>query len=466
MTDDRGPLSEQDARGIIEKDKQHLWHHLVQHRLFETQDPKIFVEGDGARVRDIAGNEYLDGASGGVWCVNVGYGRESMADAVRDQLVRLPYYAGVAGTVPAAEFASELSELLPGLDHVFFSNSGSEANEKAFKMVRQLADMKGTDKYKVIFRDRDYHGTTIACLAATGQPERREEYGPFPDGFVQMPHALCYRCPFDLTYPDCGVKCAHALEDVIQEEGPETVGAVILEPITAGGGVIPPVEEYYPIIRQICDDHDVLLILDEVVCGFGRTGTMWGYEHYDVAPDIVTMAKGMASAYAPISATAVTGEIFDAFLGEPDDRYHYFRDISTYGGCTAGFAAGLENLRIIEDEDLVENSRVVGAYLHERLQELADHPNVGDLRGMGLFAGVELVEDRGSKTPVSEDVTGAVVSRIAEEGVLVGKTTRSFHELNNTVNIAPPLIVTKDDVDEIVDAVQVGIDEACRKALA
>lgn len=465
MNDTGQSLSEREARDIIEKDKRHLWHHLVQHKVFESHDPRVFVEGSGARVRDIAGNEYLDGASGGVWCVNVGYGRESMARVIHDQLLKLPYYAGVAGTIPAAEFADQLSELLPGLDHIFFSNSGSEANEKAFKMVRQLAHLKGTGKYKVIYRDRDYHGTTIACLAASGQPERRREYGPFPDGFAEMPHALCYRCPFDLTYPDCGVRCAHALEETIQNEGPETVGAVILEPITAGGGVIAPVDEYYPIIQQICSTYDVILIMDEVVCGFGRTGTMFGFEHYDVVPDIVTMAKGMASAYAPISATAVRGEIFQTFLNDPDASYAYFRDISTYGGCTAGFAAALENLRILEDESLVENSRVVGRYLHDRLLELADFEYVGDIRGRGLFAGIELVRDRSSKTPVGEEVMAAVLSRIADEGVLVGKTTRSFHGLNNTINIAPPLIVTKADVDEIVDAVKLGIERGCRQTL-
>lgn len=304
MSDAGTLLSQYDARDIIEKDKRHLWHHLMQHKVFESQDPKIFVEGEGARIRDITGKEYLDGASGGVWCVNVGYGRESMAKAVYDQLLKLPYYAGVAGTVPAAEFADRLSGLLPGLDHIFFSNSGSEANEKAFKMVRQLAHLTGSGKYKIVYRDRDYHGTTFGCLAATGQPERRKDYGPLPEGFVEMPHALCYRCPFSLTYPDCGIKCAHALEDTIQAAGPDTVGAVILEPITAGGGVIPPVKEYYSIIKQICEKYDVVLIMDEVVCGFGRTGTMFGFEHYDVVPDIVTMAKGMASSYAAISATA------------------------------------------------------------------------------------------------------------------------------------------------------------------
>ncbi len=454
-------LSDHDAHEIIQKDKDHLWHHLIQHKVFASQDPKIFVEGEGARVRDIHGNEYLDGASGGVWCVNVGYGRESMARVVYDQLVRLPYYAGVAGTVPAAQFADRLAGLLPGLDRIYFSNSGSEANEKAFKMVRQIAHLNGDAKSKVLYRDRDYHGTTIACLAATGQPERKEEYGPFPEGFAGFPHALCYRCPFDLAYPDCNIECARVLEDVIQEEGPETVGAVIVEPITAGGGVIPPVDEYYPILQEICAKYGVILIIDEVVCGFGRTGKMFGFEHYDVAPDIVTMAKGMASAYAPISATAVRSEVFDKFLHDPSDTYDYFRDISTYGGCTGGFAAALENLRILEDEQLIENARVVGDYLYDHLRELADHECVGDVRGRGLFVGVELVADKSSKRPVGEDVMNSVMRKITEEGVLVGKTTRSIPGLNNTINIAPPLIVTTADVDEIVAAVKVGIEHGC-----
>ena len=273
---------------------------------------------------------------------------------------------------------------------------------------------------------------------------------------------MCYRCPFGKTYPDCNIECARALGDAIEAEGPDTVGGVILEPITAGGGVIPPVDEYYTIVREICDEYGVILIIDEVVCGFGRTGTMFGYEHYDFVPDIVTMAKGMASSYAPISAAAVRGEVFDTFLEDPSEKYHYFRDISTYGGCTAGFAAALENLRIIEEEDLIENSRVMGAYLLDRLRELSDHPHVGDVRGRGLFAGVELVEDKASKAPVGEDVMMAVVKKAAEEGVLVGKTTRSVPGLNNTVNMAPPLIVTKADIDELVDAVQAGIEHGCR----
>ncbi len=466
MIDKHAPLAAHDASDIVEKDKKHLWHHLLQHKVLEESDPKIFVEGTGARLRDIEGTEYLDASSGGVWCVNVGYGRESIAEAIRDQLLKLPYYAGVAGTVPAAEYADQLTDLLPGLDRVFFASSGSEANEKAFKMVRQIAHLNGHDKHKVLYRDRDYHGTTIACLAASGQSERKEGYGPFPDGFVGIPHALCYRCPFGKSYPSCDLECARALDDAIVEEGPDTVGGVILESITAGGGVIPPVDEYYPIVQDICEQYGVVLIIDEVVCGFGRTGTMFGFEHYDVAPDIVTLAKGMASAYAPISATAVRSEIFEAFLNDPSDPLDYFRDISTYGGCTGGFAAALENLRIIEEEALVENARVVGAYLLDRLRDLADHQSVGDVRGKGLFAGVELVADKATREPLGEEAMGAVMRSITAEGVLVGRTNRSLPGYNNTVNIAPPLIVTESDVDEIVAALKVGIEKGCRDSVS
>jgi len=452
-------------KDIIEKDKKHLWHHLTQHQVFENQDPKVFVEATGARIRDIEGREYLDGASGGVWCVNVGYGRESIAKAVHDQLVQLPYYAGVAGTIPAAEYAEQLAELLPDMDHVYFSNSGSEANEKAFKMVRQIAHLQGSGKQKILYRDRDYHGTTIACLAAAGQQERREEYGPYPEGFASIPHALCYRCPFGKSYPNCDIECARALDSVLEEQDPDTVGGIILEPITAGGGIIPPVDEYFPIIQDICRKHDVVVIIDEVVCGFGRTGKMFGFEHYDVVPDIVTMAKGMASAYAPISATAARSEVFKAFLNDPSDGNAYFRDISTYGGCTGGFAAALENLRIIEEEQLIHNAKVVGEYLLDRLRELSDHPHVGDVRGRGLFAGIELVTDKHTKQPLHEALMGATVAEIASRGVLVGKTTRSIPGFNNTINIAPPLIVTQTDIDEIVEAVAAGIQQVTAKGV-
>jgi len=286
---------------LLKQDRDYLWHHLTQHKIFKTSEPLIMVQGQGLILKDIRGREYLDATSGGVWCVNVGYGRDSIADAVCAQLKKMPYYAGTAGNIPTIQFARKVISLLPRLGKVFFSNSGSEANEKAFKMVRQYFRLKykNKDKYKILYRNRDYHGTTLAALSATGQQERKESYGPFLEGFVEFPHACCYRCPVAKTYPGCSIECALALEAVIQRQGPDTVGAIIVEPITAGGGIIAPVKEYYPLLQEICRKYEVLMIMDEVVCGFGRTGKMFGYEHYDIDPDMVTMAKGMASAYMP-----------------------------------------------------------------------------------------------------------------------------------------------------------------------
>ncbi|MES9903794.1 MAG: aminotransferase class III-fold pyridoxal phosphate-dependent enzyme, partial [Sedimenticola sp.] len=384
-----------DTAEVVSSDRSYVWHHLTQHKAFESSDPMVIVEGEGMRVRDANGREYLDAVSGGVWTVNVGYGRESIAKAVYDQLIKMCYFANSAGNVPGAQFAARLIEKLPGMGRVYYSNSGSEANEKAYKIVRQIAHMRnGGKKHKIIYRDRDYHGTTIAALSSTGQFERKEQYGPFLDGFVEFPHCCCYRCPFGKRYGSCDIDCAQALEETIKREDPDTVGAVILEPITAGGGVIPPVPEYFPIIQQICKKYGLLLVIDEVVCGLGRTGKWFGHQHYDVKPDMVTMAKGVASGYAAISCTVTTEQVFDAFKEDTAGRMGYFRDISTFGGCAGGPAAALENLRIIEDENLLQNVIDMGEYLMARLHELKEkHPMIGDVRGKGLFVGLELVKD-------------------------------------------------------------------------
>lgn len=449
-----------DLSDVVANDKAHVWHHLVQHKMFETVDPNIIVEGKGMRVWNQAGKEHLDAVSGGVWTVNVGYGRESMADAVRDQILKMNYFAGAAGTIPAANFAQRLIEKMPGMSRVYFSNSGSEANEKAFKMIRQIAHKKyGGVKNKILFRERDYHGTTIATMAAGGHHQRNAQYGPFPEGFVSVPHCLEYREPSQdnlgqgETY---GLRAANAIEDVILREGPETVGGLILEPITAGGGVIVPPADYWPRVQEICDKYDVLLIIDEVVCGLGRTGTWFGYQHYGVKPDIVTMAKGVASGYAAISLTVTTEDVFDMFKDDTD-QLGYFRDISTFGGCTAGPAAALENMRIIEDENLLDNCIARGEQLMGNLHALAEkHACIGEVRGKGLFCGLELVKDRDSRDPADEADVGAVLKHCMGQGLIIGATNRSFPGFNNTLCLSPALIVTADDIDAITD----GIDAA------
>ncbi|WP_136474398.1 aspartate aminotransferase family protein [Pseudomonas sp. DG56-2] len=442
-----------DAVEALASDRAHVWHHLSQHKPLEQNDPLMIVEGKGLRVRDIKGNEYLDAVSGGVWTVNVGYGRESIADAVRDQLAKMNFFAGSAGSVPGALFAKKLIEKMPGLSRVYYSNSGSEANEKAYKIVRQIAHKKyGGKKHKILFRERDYHGTTITALSSTGQFERKNQYGPFTPGFVEFPHCCEYRSQFG-EVADYGLRAAQEMERVILAEGPDTVGAVVLEPITAGGGVITPPEGYWEAIQAICKKYDILLHIDEVVCGLGRTGKWFGYQHYGIKPDIVTMAKGVASGYAAISCTVTTEEVFEAFKGDADDRMGYFRDISTFGGCTAGPAAALENMRIIEDEGLLENVTHMGEYFMGRLRELQDkYPIIGDVRGKGLFCGMELVKDRKTKEPVAESVAIAIAADCMRQGVMIGRTNRSFEQFNNTLCFSPALIATQQDLDVIIAA--------------
>ncbi len=442
-----------DVEKIVSNDKSHMWHHLSQHKSLETTDPLIMVEGKGLRLRDINNKTYLDAVSGGLWTVNVGYGRTSIAKAVHDQLVKMCYFANSAGNIPAAQFADKLVGKMPGLSRVYYSNSGSEANEKGYKLVRQLAALKNNgQKHKIIYRARDYHGTTITALSSCAQSQRKDHYGPFTPGFIEIPDCLAYHAP-NGNDPDYGVQAAKELEKVILREGPDTVGSIVLESITAGGGVIVPPPGYFETVSDICRKYGVLIHIDEVVCGMGRTGKWFGYQHFGVQPDIVTMAKGIASGYAAISATVTTEALFNEFLADPSEKLHYFRDISTFGGCTSGPAAALENLRIIEEEKLLDNAVVMGDYLMGRLLELQDkHAIIGDVRGKGLFVGTELVVDRATREPVDESVAAGIFADCLQQGVIIGRTNRSFPQYNNTLCLSPALICCKDDIDEIITA--------------
>ncbi|MEZ7813218.1 MAG: aminotransferase class III-fold pyridoxal phosphate-dependent enzyme [Paracoccaceae bacterium] len=449
-----------DISAVVDADRAHLWHHLIQHKQFETIDPRIIIEGKGMRVWDARGKEYLDAVSGGVWTVNVGYGRESIANAVRDQLIKMNYFSNSAGSVPGSLFAKRLIEKMPGMARVYYANSGSEANEKVFKMVRQISHRHhGGKKFKILYRERDYHGTTITALSAGGQPQRVMQYGPLTPGFVEVPHCLEYRN----QYPDAesyGIAAANAIEDVILGEGPDTIGAICLEPVTAGGGVITPPEGYWQRVQEICKKYDILIHIDEVVCGVGRTGAWFGYQNYGVKPDFVTMAKGVASGYAAISCTVTTEAVFDMFKDDPSDPMSYFRDISTFGGCTSGPAAALENMRIIEHENLLDNTLSMGARLIKNLHGLAEkHKVIGDVRGKGLFCGAELVSDRKTKEPAEEKMVAAVVVDCMAQGLIIGMTNRSLPGFNNTLCLSPALIASANDIDEITQ----GIDNALTK---
>lgn len=446
---------------VVKNDKEHVWHHLTQHKQFAEKDPMVIVEGKGLKVWDTKGNEYLDATSGGLWTVNVGYGRERIANAVGAQLSKLCYFAQTAGNVPAANYAQRLISKMPGMSRVYYSSSGSEANEKAYKIIRQIAAKKyGGKKHKILYRERDYHGTTITALSSTGQYERKNQYGPFTPGFVEVPHCCEYRAQYNdehgnpLSGREYGIRAAQAIEDVILREGPDTVGGLVLEPITAGGGCITPPEGYWETVQAICKKYAVLLHIDEVVCGVGRTGEWFGYQHYGVKPDIVTMAKGVASGYAAISCTVTTEAVFEQFIDDHSERMNYFRDVSTFGGCTAGPTAALVNMDIIEEENLLENVQQQGKYLKQRLLELKErHEVIGDVRGKGLFCGIELVTDRHTKAPVDESVAMQIAAHCQQNGVMIGRTNRSLQGLNNTLALSPALICTRSEIDTIVDAI-------------
>jgi taurine-pyruvate aminotransferase len=460
-------MTTNDLSHVVDADRAHVWHHLSQHTQYMNEDlsaqvdPRIIVEGKGMRVWDQHGKEHIDAVSGGVWTVNVGYGRESIANAVRDQILKMNFFGGTVGSIPGALFAEKLISKMPGMTRVYYANSGSEANEKGFKIVRQIAHKRyGGKKHKILYRDRDYHGSTIASMSAGGQDERNAQYGPFTPGFVRVPHCMEYRKHEQAGAPDenYGVWAANQIEDVILREGADTVGALCLEPVTAGGGVITPPEGSWERVQEICKKYDILLHIDEVVCGVGRTGAWFGYQNYGIKPDIVTMAKGVASGYAAISCCVTTEAVFDMFKDDSSDPLNYFRDISTFGGCTAGPAAALENMKIIENEDLLANTLVMGDRMVANLQALAEKfPQIGDVRGKGLFVGAELVTDRTTKEPMPENLVGAVVADCNKNGVIIGATNRSVPGKNNTLCFSPALIATADDIDEITDAVSAAL---------
>ncbi len=431
-----------------EIDKSHVWHPLFQHQRLDETDLLVFESAHGTTLVDTEGREYLDAYSA-LWNMNVGYGRQEIADAVYAQIQELSYYPHSQINVPATELAEQLANCLPGdLNHVYFCNSGSEANETAIKIARQYGRQTypNENRYKIISRYRGYHGFTYGAMSATGQARRRKAFEPLAPGFHHAMPPYCFRCPLGLDYPSCVEACVNDFERIIQSEGPETVAAVIAEPIIGGGGVIVPPDDYFPKLRKICDDYGLLLILDEVITGFGRTGKMFACEHWEVQPDIITLAKGLTSGYIPLGACVTSTAVFNTFLGDPDDNRE-FSQVCTYGGHPVACAAGVANLKILQSERLYENAEKVGGYLLEKLTTLKDLQIVGDVRGKGLMLAVEFVKDNG--THLETEVTNSIVARIKENGVIVGKIGHALDEPENIIYIAPPLILTEAEADKI-----------------
>ena len=443
----------------------HLWRPMTQHQVLRGANPNKMVSAKGCFITDENGNRFLD-AIAGLWCVNVGYGRTEIADVARQQMAELNYLAPIMSSGPVVDLAEKLQQMLGFESHVYFSCSGSEANETAFKIARQYhlqAGNGGERRFKIISRYRAYHGNTMGAMAATGQAERKMGYEPGPAGFIHVMPPYPYRGHPKLTAEEHGAECAHLLEETIIHEGAETVAAFIMEPLISGGGVLVPPDNYIPLVREICDRHGVLLIFDEVVSGFGRLGTMFGYEHWKTQADIFTFAKGLASGYIPVAATVVKEKIFEKFNGEPSGMQH-FRQINTFGGHPVASAVALRAIQIVEDEHLPENANKVGTYMRQQLQQsLADHPYAGEVRGKGMIMGIELVGDRQTKAPLADDVIMRIVGDCVRNGVILGRNSNTIPGRCNVLLIAPPLILTSEEADQIVATVTAAMQRALQK---
>ncbi|MGD1863452.1 MAG: aminotransferase [Phormidesmis sp.] len=450
---------EQNASDLEKMDAGSLWHAIAQHKPFAAQPPKCMDQAGGCYITDTKGIEYFDALSG-LWCVNVGYGRREIADTAYEQMLNLSYAPLTTGHGPGIRLAHKLLDLLGYEGKVFFSTTGSEANEVAFKVARQYqaqtAPAGSGSRYKIISRYRAYHGSTMGALSATAQADRKLKFGPLVPGFMHVNPPYFYRFGEGRTEEEYNDACLRELEQTIRYEGAESVAAIIIEPVISGGGVIPPTEGYLRGVREICDRTGILLIFDEVVNGFGRTGQMFVHQNWGVEPDIICFAKGLTSGYMPLSATVVKQHIFEAFLDEPGTNSH-FRHISTYGGTPVSTAVALRNIEIIERENLAERAAEMGEYLMERMQRLLDHPNVGDVRGKGLLLGVELVKDKASKEPLEDASVASVAKRCLEQRVLIGRNACTIPGFANVLIVCPPLVISYEEADRLVNSLESAI---------
>jgi taurine--2-oxoglutarate transaminase len=426
-------------------------------------DPPLIVGGKDCYVWDASGRKYLDFFSQTL-NVNVGHGNNYVIQATKNQASELSYVTPGHATIVKSKMAKKLIELMPeNLTQCVFFNSGSEAVEAAMKLARECSG-----RYKIISRWFAYHGNTFGALSALDLPSRRRPHEVLLPGFVFVPPPHCFRCRFGLSYPECNIRCVQFIEDTIRFEDSQRVAAVIAEPIIGTGGVMVPPPEYWPRLRAITEKYSVTLIANEVITGFGRTGKWFGVQHWNVKPDMVTLAKGISSAYLPVSATVVSHDIAQHYQSNP------WTTFLTNQGHPLCLAAALANITVIEEEKLVNHAAKMGAYLLEKLKALEDsHQSVGEARGLGLLAAIELVKNKQTKEPfIEEDLfldwtkyppEALVADVIAKKAFKKGLIVSGF-KFANTIRIAPPLCITEDDIDlgiQILDNILKEADKMC-----
>jgi 4-aminobutyrate--pyruvate transaminase len=433
-------------------------HPYTDARRHEADGPLIISRGEGAYVWDDAGNRYIEGLAA-LWCVSLGFSEERLIEAAVRQMRRLPYYHTFAHKTaePVVDLAERLVAVAPGrMAKALFANSGSEANDTAIKLARYYNNARGRpEKKTIIARDRGYHGVTLATASLTGLPYNHRAFDLPIAGIrhTTRPHWYRMAAPGE-SEEAFSARCAQDLERLILAEGPETVAAFIGEPVMGAGGVIPPPAGYWPRIQEVLRKYDILLIADEVICGFGRTGNLFGCQTYGIEPDMVTVAKALSSAYLPIAATLLSDAVYQAVADTS-------ADIGTFGhGYTSGghpvcAAVALETLKIYEERDVVGHVRRLAPQFRARLQTLSDHPLVGEARGVGLIGAVELVADKPAGTPFDPALkVGAQAAKRAEAHGLIVRAL-----IDNVVAVCPPLIITPDQLDALFDALTAALDD-------
>jgi putrescine aminotransferase len=427
-------------------DARHYLHPFTDFRALAAEGSRVITSADGVYLYDSDGRQILDAMSG-LWCVNVGYGRQELAEAAARQMRELPYYNSFFKSAhpPAIELASQLAELTPPqFNRVFFTNSGSEANDTIVRMTRRYWDLLDQSKRQVIIsRLNAYHGSTMAGASLGGMAAMHAQGGlPIPD-IVHIEQPYWFENGIDVSPAEYGLRAARRLAEKIEELGPERVAAFIGEPIQGAGGVIIPPETYWPEIQRICREYGILLIADEVICGFGRTGRWFGCEHFDFEPDFMTIAKGLTSGYQPLGGAMVSDRVADVLIAKGGEFHHGF----TWSGHPVACAVAIENLAIMRRERLVERAREdIGPYLQKRWRELADHPLVGEVRGVGMIGALELVAHKGSRTQFRN--RGDTGLKCRDHCFANGLVMRAVRD---TMIIAPPLVIEQSQVDELVE---------------
>ncbi|MEL6372165.1 MAG: aminotransferase [Pseudomonadota bacterium] len=451
------------TRYLQDLDNAHHLHPFTVHHELQAQRPRVIARGKGVYLWDTDGNKIIDGMAG-LWCAQIGYGVEELADAASDAIKQLSYYNTFFQTT--TPYVAELSALIASktpanLDHIFFASSGSEANDSAVKLIWYYWNLKGQPQKKtIISRNRAYHGTTVASASLTGLPFMHGIFDlPLPQitHIEPTPHYYEYGRPGE-SEKDFATRCAKALEDKILELGPENVAAFIGEPVMGAGGLMLPPEGYWSQIQEICRTYGVLLWSDEVICGFGRTGEWFGCESYGFTPDLITMAKGMSSGYAPISAVALNDALATTLINADTEMAHGF----TYSGHPVSCAISLKNIELLQEWDLVgDRGRQTASYFQAKLDSLNAHPLIGQTRGIGMLGAMELVKDKKTK------------SRFAPEGS-AGLQCRShcfangiiMRAVGDTMFLSPPLVITPSEIDEMFDLIAKSLDDTHRDLTA